>query len=73
MTYLLSFSTSHLVLIVSLFGLATVGGDTLRCNAVQTAQVATGQEGVPTQQWCCCGGCCGWAVNCGAIPGCSSC
>jgi len=23
--------------------------------------------------WCCCGGCCGYAVNCRAIPGCPRC
>lgn len=25
------------------------------------------------QTWCCCGGCCGYALDCKAIPGCSSC
>ncbi len=25
------------------------------------------------EKWCCCGACCGYAVNCKAIPGCDSC
>ncbi|MEM7729134.1 MAG: hypothetical protein AAF311_07645 [Pseudomonadota bacterium] len=44
------------------------------CTAPQTARdsmtVMPVQSG---KQWCCCGGCCGYAVNCAAIPGCTSC
>lgn len=28
---------------------------------------------VQAQSWCCCRGCCGYAINCRAIPGCPRC
>lgn len=44
------------------------------CDAIQMAQAAPATEdGVPEQQWCCCGSCCNWAISCDAIPGCDSC
>lgn len=44
-----------------------------KCNNITLAQMAPLQDGVPQQQWCCCGSCCNWAVSCNAIPGCGSC
>lgn len=43
------------------------------CPHIQMAQVAPRQNGRPQQQWCCCGACCGWALNCNSIPGCANC
>ncbi len=41
----------------------------LPVNVLTTAvQTVEGEE-----KWCCCGACCGYAVNCEAIPGCDSC
>lgn len=47
--------------------------ETPKCGKLTLAQMAPLQEGVPQQKWCCCGSCCNWAINCGAIPGCGSC
>ncbi|WP_411224351.1 hypothetical protein [Marivita sp. S2033] len=44
-----------------------------QCENIVVAQMAPLQDGVPQQQWCCCGSCCNWAISCDAIPGCGSC
>lgn len=32
-----------------------------------------GTQVMNEEKWCCCGACCGWAVDCKAIPGCTGC
>lgn len=36
----------------------------------QASQVWAEESG---EKWCCCGDCCGYAVDCSAVPGCTSC
>ena len=74
MTQVLTSYASHvLVVLFSVAGLTAVGSDAPRCQNITVAQLAPKQDGVLEQKWCCCGACCGWAVDCGAIPGCSTC
>lgn len=53
-----------------------IGGIAPICGAHHT-QPHGADRGVielaSSEQWCCCGGCCGWAVNCSAVPGCTNC
>lgn len=71
--FLKSYASLALIVTFSVVGLSAVGSDALRCPNITLAQVAPKQDGVLEQKWCCCGACCGWAVDCGAIPGCSTC
>ncbi len=67
----------NIVLGVLLMGSAglTLSSDTLPCTATQRTPVATLElaQAVGKTKWCCCGGCCGYATNCSAVPGCISC
>lgn len=65
----------EVIAVVAFTALASVAqvDETPKCSNVTLAQMAPPQEGVPQQQWCCCGSCCNWAISCGAIPGCGSC
>ncbi len=42
---------------------------------ILAAEAAEGEDPVAEggEVWCCCGACCGYAVDCLAIPGCDSC
>lgn len=50
----------------------SLAGEVRGCQAQQNSQssIVLAQS---DSKWCCCGGCCGYAVNCSAIPGCLSC
>lgn len=43
------------------------------CTAQASGRTAEAMTVAAEEKWCCCKACCGWAVSCNAIPGCSSC
>lgn len=43
----------------------------VNCGAVRVADTRIAQNS--ELKWCCCGACCGWAKNCKAVPGCTTC
>ncbi|MEM9241348.1 MAG: hypothetical protein AAGB07_15350 [Pseudomonadota bacterium] len=53
-----------------------IGGVTPICGATHSqprSADSTFTQLASSEQWCCCGGCCGWAINCNAVPGCTNC
>lgn len=63
------------LLVVALSGPAAFAltGDSPSCTAVKGGYTLAEADVGRAQTWCCCGGCCGYALDCKAIPGCSSC
>lgn len=65
----------NLVTVTLLLTTATLSlsADVQGCSANQLAGKVHAQNVQTQSKWCCCGGCCGYAMNCKAIPGCSKC
>lgn len=62
---------------LALVGLVLLlGGVTPFCSASRDAAygpVQLAQNTNNSEKWCCCGGCCGWAIDCSVVPGCLNC
>lgn len=61
------------VLAVVWLALPSSSGETVTACAAADRVASVRTSDALAREWCCCRGCCGYAVDCSRIPGCPSC